>query len=226
MGKRKKGSEKKKNNRKAHIPGLQIATNEFSYVLCPPCPHTSGPHFTATNIKRSRENWIRAPFFIYLFFRIFSLRFFYTYALTLSIRTGTFFTPWIIHEKHAAFPLIFILRLLYRYMRLIGSAEVLCKRVTDTDWKISPCKWRIRSTTNSIEFVNVHLYTFLLEFNVEEDRNTLCRHGIVTWTWRYYVHLRFINFKIFGCHRTKISVQYVCVLEVDYESVWKLNYFI
>lgn len=46
----------------------RIFPMSFFYIIS---MYTSGPHFMATNIKSFRENWIRAPFFIYLLFLLF-----------------------------------------------------------------------------------------------------------------------------------------------------------
>jgi len=139
---------KKRNGKHIHPVCKLPWTNLLMYFPYTPYPHTSGPHFMATNIKSFRENWIRAPFFIYLFF-LFLLCLLHTYLLTLSM----FFTPWIIYEKYVAFPYFHSLTVAYPYWRYVPictmyhSVKVICKCVTDTSWKISLCKWHVRSTS-------------------------------------------------------------------------------
>lgn len=82
------GNDQKKRKRKTHTPGLQIATNEFSYMFfTTSSTYTSGLHFMATNIKSFHENWIRVPFFIYLFFFVSSTftRISHTYSCTFYV---------------------------------------------------------------------------------------------------------------------------------------------
>lgn len=70
---------KKRNGKHIHPVFKLPWTNLLMCFPYTPYPHTSGPHFMATNIKSFRENWIRAPFFIYLFF-LFLLRHLHTYT--------------------------------------------------------------------------------------------------------------------------------------------------
>jgi len=135
---------RKKRNRKAHTPGFQIAMNEFAYVFSLyALPTYIRSSFYGDKHQKLPRKLNTCAFFYLFIFLIFT-------SPPTHVPTHTFYVLHTLNNirEIRCFPLFSFFDCYIP--TLIGvmyySVKVICKCVTDTNWKISLCKWHIRST--------------------------------------------------------------------------------